>query len=274
MAGAANDHVVIVTGAGGGLGGTMARGLLAAGRRVVAVDVAAAGARLDALAGDAAGHGAAARLVNVQGDIRVPADCAAVVARALERFGSVHALINNAGLGMETIDVRAMLEVRRFYDVPAERWQALFDTNVNGAFYMAAALAPHLVAQGWGRIVNVTTGFPTMVKKGFSPYGPSKAALEVATVVWSKDLAGTGVTVNALLPGGAADTPMVPVESEPAREKLVAPSVMVAPALWLTSRAADGVTGRRVVAKEWDPSAPLERNIARAVAAALPVASS
>ena len=76
---------------------------------------------------------------------------------------------------------------------------------------MAKALVPRLIAQGWGRIVNITTSHGTMVTRaGRPPYGPTKAALEAATVIWAKDLAGTGVTVNALLPGGAADTRMIP----------------------------------------------------------------
>jgi 3-oxoacyl-[acyl-carrier protein] reductase len=101
-----------------------------------------------------------------------------------------------------------------------------------------------------------------MLKDGFSPYGPSKAALEAATVIWASDLAGTGVTVNVLIPGGAADTPMVPVESISDRSKLVKPAVMVEPIKWLTSHASDGVTGRRFIAKDWNPAAPLEQNLA------------
>ena len=100
---------------------------------------------------------------------------------------------------------------------------------------MAKAVAPALVAQGWGRIVNIVTSHFTMVMDGFSPYGPAKAALEAATVVWSKDLADTGVTVNALLPGGPGNTRMIPLEEVPDRSKLVQPEVMMAPIVWLMS---------------------------------------
>jgi NAD(P)-dependent dehydrogenase (short-subunit alcohol dehydrogenase family) len=100
---------------------------------------------------------------------------------------------------------------------------------------MARAVAPQLVAQGWGRIVVVTTSHATMVMDGFAPYGPSKAALEASVVIWSKDLAGTGVTVNALVPGGPGNTRMVGLDEGPDRSKLVQPEMMIAPIVWPTA---------------------------------------
>jgi NAD(P)-dependent dehydrogenase (short-subunit alcohol dehydrogenase family) len=117
---------------------------------------------------------------------------------------------------------------------------------------MAKAVAPHLVRQGWGRIVNIETSSYTMMMEGFSPYGPSKAALESATVVWAKDLAGTGVTVNALAPGGPANTRMIPYSEVTDRSTLIQPETMMAPIVWLMSERSNGVTGRRIIAKEWD----------------------
>ena len=88
---------------------------------------------------------------------------------------------------------------------------------------------------------------------GLSPYGPSKAALESETAIWAQDLAGTGVTVNALLPGGATLTGMIPaVFPESARSRLLDPAIMVPPLLWLVSSAADAISGRRVIANQWD----------------------
>lgn len=247
------DHVVIVTGGAGGLGRTMALGLLADGRRVAALDVAQAEPAMNALVAEAKAAGSGDRLFPVYGSVRSPRDCESAVAKVLERLGAVDALVNCAGLGMNAVSVQANVDGVKFYDVLPEQWGAAIETNVNGPFHMARAVAPHLVARGWGRIVNVTTSYTTMIKDGFSPYGPSKAALEAATVVWSNDLKDTGVTVNVLIPGGAADTPMVPPEVVPDRSKLVKPSVMVAPIVWLTSHASDGVTGRRFIGKEWSP---------------------
>ncbi len=252
---AGEDHVVIVTGAAGGLGGAMARGLLEAGRRVVSFDVVAPAIEHE-------------RFFAVTGSVRSDSDCARAVAAAVEHFGAVHAVVNNAGMGMGKISLQAQLGALSFYEIPAEGWQALIDTNVNGPFLMARAIAPYLIEGGWGRIVNVTTSYTTMIKDHFSPYGPAKAALEAASVVWSRDLQDTGVTVNVLIPGGAADTAMVPVEAAADRTRLIPPSVMVAPVVWLTSRASDGVTGRRFVGKEWDPGAPVERNVEKAGALA------
>jgi len=233
----------------------MSLGLLEAGRRVAGFDVKEAAIQND-------------RFFDVVGSVRSERDCARAVAQAIERFGAVHALVNNAGLGMEGISLEAMTKGINFYDVPAEKWQALIDTNVNGPFLMARAIAPRLVKQKWGRIINVTTSYPTMLKNGFSPYGPAKAALEAATVIWSKDLLETGVTVNVLIPGGAADTAMVPAEAVSDRSSLVRPSVMVAPVVWLTSRASDDVTGHRFVARDWDPRASVEENVRKAGALA------
>ena len=218
----------------------MTRGLLAAGRRVAAIDLAASG-----LAALPAGE----RLFTLTADIRDPADCARVVAAVEKRFGAVHGLVNNAAIGpWYTPEGKSP----KFYEVPAERWQRTIDTNVNGTFLMSQAVAPRLIAGGWGRIVNVTTSLGTMTMGGMAPYGPSKGAIEAATAVMAADLAGTGVTANVLVPGGAADTPMVPQFAAPDRSKLISPHVMVAPIVWLTSRSADGVTARRFIGIDWD----------------------
>jgi NAD(P)-dependent dehydrogenase (short-subunit alcohol dehydrogenase family) len=257
------DAVVVMTGAAGGLGGAMTRGLLEAGRRVVAIDIEATRDAIAVLETDAAKLGAGERLHCVTADIRSEADCERAVASARERFGAVHALVNNAGIGMSALSLDAQDCKVPFYELPADFWRTLFDINVNGSFLMARAVAPHLVAQGWGRIINVTTGLFTMVRGGFTPYGPAKAAMEAATAAWSEEFAGTGITVNALLPGGAADTSMVPHESVADRSTLVAPRKMVAPVVWLTSPAADGVTGIRIIGNDWDSAAPAADNLAK-----------
>lgn len=250
-----NDAVVVVTGAGGGLGGAMARGLLAAGRRVAAVDHEPGAGGLAALERDAAAAESADRLYVTTADVRSVADAEGAIERALARFGAVHALVNNAGIGPYRGGGGS------FLDVPVAYWQRLIDTNVNGPYLMTRAIVPHLVAQRWGRIVNVTTSLATMVMDGMAPYGPAKAALEAASAIWAKEMAGTGVTVNVLVPGGAADTAMVPLERAPDRSALISPQVMVAPIVWLTSEDAAGTTGRRFIGKAWDPAAPVADNL-------------
>ena len=128
----------------------------------------------------------------------------------------------------------------------------VIDTNVNGPFFLARAVTPGMISHGWGRIINISMNHETMRRRGFSPYGPSKAALESETIVWSQDLQGTGVTVNALLPGGASLTGMIPDGvAEEVRSTLLSPAIMVPPLLWLASTDSDDFTGRRLVAKRW-----------------------
>jgi NAD(P)-dependent dehydrogenase (short-subunit alcohol dehydrogenase family) len=109
-----------------------------------------------------------------------------------------------------------------------------------------------------GRIVNVTTSLGTMINPGFPIYGPSKAALEALSAIMAKDLDGTGVTVNVLVPGGITNTPMVS-ESGFDGAKMIQPEVMAPPLLWLVSDAAGKVTGRRFLGVHWDPTLPPEQ---------------
>ena len=192
------------------------------------------------------------RLLAVECDVIRWRDCENVVNTTIKHFGAVHGIVNKAGIGMQNISNVLVGKRKAFYEVDAEAWCRAIDTNVNGAFLMAKAATPHLVAQQWGRIVNIETSFFTMMMEGFSPYGPSKAALESATVIWAKDLADTGVTVNALLPGGPANTRMIPDVEVGDRASLIQPEVMDAPIVWLFSSQSNGLTGRRIVAKEWD----------------------
>src|SRR5262249_2778049 len=104
--------------------------------------------------------------------------CGAAVAPALQRVGTVHGLVNNAGVGMQHIGNVLVGARKKFYEVDADTWRNAIDVNFNGPFMMAKAITPRLVAQGWGRIVNIETSSYTMMMEGFSPYGPSKAALE------------------------------------------------------------------------------------------------
>jgi NAD(P)-dependent dehydrogenase (short-subunit alcohol dehydrogenase family) len=121
---------------------------------------------------------------------------------------------------------------------------------------MTRAAVPHLKAQRWGRIVYVTTSFFTMLRGGFHPYGPSKAALEAMAAGHAQELAGTGITVNVVVPGGPADTPMVPRESGFERTQLIAPEVMAPPILWLCSDSGSASSGNRYVAAHWNAKLP------------------
>jgi 3-oxoacyl-[acyl-carrier protein] reductase len=242
-------RVAIVTGGGRGLGRAMVLGLARAGAMVIAT-AARAG---DDIAAVAAGAGG--RVIPLLADVTSTADCARVVEAALAH-GRLDIVVNNAGRGMRFVSERFMTEPARFWQTDPDIWRMVIDTNVNGPFLMARAAVPAMLAAGWGRIVNISMNHATMRRAGFSPYGPSKAALESETVIWAQDLAGTGVTVNALLPGGATLTGMIPDAVPPeVKAKLLDPAIIVPPLLWLASAASDGVTGRRFDASRWDGGA-------------------
>jgi 3-oxoacyl-[acyl-carrier protein] reductase len=245
-------RVAIVTGAGRGLGRAMALGMAQAGIHVVAT-AARERAEIDAVAAEAS----EGMVLPVLADVTREADAHRVVAAALETFGRLDILVNNAGRGMKYVSETFMTRPTRFWEVEPDTWRMVIDTNVNGPFLMARAAVPHMVRAGWGRIVNISVSHSTMRRPGFSPYGPSKAALESETIIWAEDLCGTGVTVNALLPGGATRTGMLPDTLPPdARAALLDPAIVVPPLLWLVSDATNAISGRRVTANQWDGSNP------------------
>jgi NAD(P)-dependent dehydrogenase (short-subunit alcohol dehydrogenase family) len=245
-----DGKVVIVTGAGSGLGRVMTLGLAGRGAKVAAFDVN------EAAAAKTASEAPKGSVAPVRVDVRNVKDCEAAIMQTLSLLGGLHVLVNCAGLGMAWIRKDFMKNPVRFWEVTPDQWQQLMDVNVRGPFLLACAARPHMVAQKWGRIINVTTSFNTMIRGANMPYGQSKAALEGASSAWAEDLAGTGVTVNVLVPGGAADTPMVPQESRADRSTLVRPDAMVAPVCWLASDDSDGVTGLRFIGRDWDVTKP------------------
>jgi 3-oxoacyl-[acyl-carrier protein] reductase len=244
--------VVIVTGGAGGLGGAMTLGLAKAGVRVAAAELGSRSAAIDELKQKANAAGVQDRITVVECDVTRYADCTAAVQKCIAHFGAVHGLVNNAAIGMQDFGPVLIGAHKKFYEAEAAAWTKAVETNLCGPYHMTRAIVPTLIKQGWGRIVNVTTSYHTMVMQGFSPYGPSKAGLEAASVIWAQDLADTGVTVNVLIPGGPANTRMIPQGEVTDRSTLIQPETMVPPVTWLMSRASDGVTSRRIIAKTWD----------------------
>jgi 3-oxoacyl-[acyl-carrier protein] reductase len=257
--------VAIVTGGGRGLGHAITLGLARAGASVV-ISAARQTDEVRTVADDINAVLGARRVLALQADVTREADCRRLVDAAIAAFGGLHILVNNAGRGMKYVSPTFLTEPTRFWEVDSDTWRTIVDTNVNGPFLMAKAAVPHMLRQRWGRVINITMNHETMRRAGFSPYGPSKAALESETVIWAQDLAGTGVTVNGLLPGGATDTGMIPDGlPEAVRRQLLQPEVVVAPLLWLASEAAADITGSRLNAARWDRALPAERAAAAAL---------
>jgi NAD(P)-dependent dehydrogenase (short-subunit alcohol dehydrogenase family) len=256
-----DERVAVVTGGLSGLGRAMALGLAREGHRVLAVGHIAADA--DSMTREIAGTAWADRLLPVVADLRQRGECDRILTLARERFGGLDILINNAGLIFTYIDPARYRRpsIQRFWEVGDEIVENVFAVNVLAADRLARRVAPGMVAQGWGRIINVTTKLDTMNRAGTHPYGATKAAMEMATEVWAKETAGTGLTVNIVNPGAGANTPgmaeeMRQMSREGRAARLVEPEEMVPPLIYVVSRAADAVNGWRFDANLWDASLP------------------
>jgi NAD(P)-dependent dehydrogenase (short-subunit alcohol dehydrogenase family) len=238
------DRVAIVTGGGRGIGRSIALAYARAGADVL-ISVARQVAEADEVA--AASASLAGRIEAARADVTVPAEVEALVERALAKRGRIDVLVNNAARGMRFVNERFMTEPRPFWEADPEAWRMVIETNIVGVFLMSRAVAPHMVAAGRGSIINVTVNRETMVRRGFSPYGPSKAALEAMTEAWAAELEDTGVVINLLAPGGATATGMVP-EGVPEGIRLLSPDIVVPGALYL---AVSDRSGQRILGTEW-----------------------
>jgi NAD(P)-dependent dehydrogenase (short-subunit alcohol dehydrogenase family) len=235
----------LVTGGTSGLGLAMSQALTQAGARVVLTG------RTEPRVQDAAAqieHGATGLVMDVRDEQSVSAG----VDRALNTLGGIDVLVNNAGLGMRTVNPVFMTEPAGFWQVSPDGFRDLFATNVLGYFLVARAVVPHMLDAGHGKIVNISVNEATMRRRGFTPYGPSRAATDALSHIMAADLAGTGIDVNLLLPGGATRTGMAPDSvPEDARVTWLDPAIMGPPVCWLASPASDGITDQRIVATEF-----------------------
>lgn len=239
------DTRVLITGATSGLGAAMAAALAGAGAQVVVTSRRRE--RAHAVA-QQLGPGA----IGLELDVRGEASVLACADEAWDRLGGLDVLVNNAGIGMSTVNPRFLTDPQPFWGVTADGFRDVVETKLTGTFLMGRAIAPRMVAAGGGRIVNISMSEQTMTRRGFVPYGPSGAGVEALSRVMAADLAGTPVTVNMLLPGGATATGMVPENTpDEVRVRLLDPAIMGPPIVWLASPRAAGVHDRRIVAAEF-----------------------
>jgi len=237
----------LVTGGTSGLGFAMSQALAEAGAHVVLTGrseqrVQDAATRID--------HGD--RVTGLVMDVRAEQSVTAGVESTLAGLGGIDVLVNNAGIGMRTVNPHFMTEPIGFWQVSPDGFRDLLVTNVTGYFLVARAVVPHMLEAGHGKIVNISVNETTKRRRGFTPYGPSRAATDSLSHIMAADLAGTGIDVNLLLPGGATRTGMAP-DSVPQDSQLtwLDPAIMGPPIVWLASPASDGVTDQRIIATEF-----------------------
>ena len=239
----ASTLTVLVTGGTSGLGLAMASALAAAGARVALTGRSAARA-----AEVAAGLPGA---VGLGLDVREESSVARAVDQAWSRLGGIDMLVNNAGIGMRTVNPHFMTDPQGFWEVPADGFRAVIETNLTGYFLVAREVTPRMLAVGGGRIVNIAVSHSTMHRAGFVPYGPSRAGSEALSKIMAADLRDAGITVNLLLPGGPTITGMLPPDAMPASRRFLEPAVMGPPIVWLASGEAAGVHDERIIAAEF-----------------------
>jgi NAD(P)-dependent dehydrogenase (short-subunit alcohol dehydrogenase family) len=241
MPGKLDGLVALVTGGGRGIGRAIALGYAGEGAHVI-ITAARNPGEAERTAADA--RELPGRITAVVADVTSDAD----VARLTDEVPTPDVLVNNAARGMRFVNERFMTDPRPFWETGAEAWRMVMDTNINGVFLMTRAFAPAMIERGSGSIINVTVNETTMTRPGFSPYGPSKAAVEAMTKVWAAELEGTGVVINLLLPGGATNTGMVPPHALPANVTLLEPQIVVPGAIHL---ALTRTSGQRIVGTEF-----------------------
>jgi 3-oxoacyl-[acyl-carrier protein] reductase len=241
--------VVIVTGGDRGLGRSMALAMAQCGASLVIASVDGDGC--GRVADEIGRIGGAGASLAVTTDITDLAQCRALVARTLDRFGSLDVLYNNARRLMRGPGLPPAGNSLPLWETDPEIWAETVMVNVIGAFYMARAAMEHFREVGAGKIVNISTSRRNFSGARNSPYGVSKAAVEAETLIWAREVDNSGITVNALLPGGASDTD--PLRPKRPDQALLPVDIMDPLAVWLASDQSDHANGCRFVGKLWNP---------------------
>jgi NAD(P)-dependent dehydrogenase (short-subunit alcohol dehydrogenase family) len=177
------DRVVIVTGGAQGIGRAIAERLHADGATIVVADLQGHEAAADELGG-----------LGLRVDVSNEADTKAMAAAALERYGRIDALVNNAG-------IYSSLVPTPFEQIDIDEWRKVYDVNVLGMFLCTRAVTPAMRAAGYGRIVNIASGTPYKGVPFLLHYVTSKGAVITMTRAVAKEVAGDGILVNTVAPG-------------------------------------------------------------------------
>lgn len=244
-----DGRVVIMTGGDTGLGRSMALALADCGASLVIASVNEEGC--DRVAAEIRETHGDDRALAVATDISQLGQCRRLVARTLETYDRLDVLFNNARRFMRGPGLPPGGNSLPFYQTDPEVYGQTITVNVIGTFYMARAAVEHFRDTRSGKIVNISTSRRNFSGPHNSPYGVTKAAVESQTLIWARDLDGTDVSVNSLLPGGASDTD--PNRPKKEGQVLLPVDIMDPLAVWLASDQSDGTNGCRFVGKLWNP---------------------
>lgn len=235
--------VVVVTGAAGGLGREFALGFAAEGAQIVVADVAEAGMKQTVELVEQAGGKAVAVVV----DITKRSSTDALAQAAIEKFGRIDVLVNNAA-------IYATLKRAKFTEIDSDEWDRVMNVNVKGAWNVSASIYPKM-AQPGGAIINIASATVLSGSPLWMHYVASKAAVIGMTRVMAKEVGPTGVTVNAIAPGftltDASLSLMDDAESygvdRGALKRASQPEDIVGTAIFLASSKANFITGQTLV---------------------------
>jgi NAD(P)-dependent dehydrogenase (short-subunit alcohol dehydrogenase family) len=185
--GSIDGRVVVITGAGQGIGRATAKAMAEAGALPVIAEI-------DEAKGQSVAREIGNRAMAVRTDVADPASLEAMVGAVLEAHGKIDVLINNAA-------IFSTLDMRPFWEIPLEEWDAVLRVNVTGCFLAARAVVETMRAAKFGRIVNFSSAAVAMGRPNYTHYTTSKAALIGMTRSMARELGPDGVTVNAIMPG-------------------------------------------------------------------------
>jgi 3-oxoacyl-[acyl-carrier protein] reductase len=238
------DRVIIITGAGQGIGRVFAKAFALAGAVAVIAE------RNEKTAAAVAGEilKADGRAFAVTTDVGDPASIAEMIEAVEDEYGRIDVLINNAG-------IFSTLEMRPFDQIPLEEWEQVLRINLTGPFLCARAVLPAMRRAKWGRIIHIGSGAVRLGRPNYLHYIAAKAALAGMSLSMARELGPDNITVNAILPG-ATFTEIERKTVTPAqKERIIAmqcvpraetPEDLVGTALFLASDASAFITGQSI----------------------------
>ncbi|MFD1860265.1 SDR family NAD(P)-dependent oxidoreductase [Aeromicrobium camelliae] len=182
---------MLVTGSGQGIGRKFAQAFAEQGDRVVVADINAEAAERVAEEIRASGGQA----IGVAADVSDKAGVDAMVQRAVDEFGTVHVLVNNAAMF-------SSLTMKPFEELTVEEWDSIFAVNARGVFLCCQAVAPHMKAQRFGRIVNISSSVVVTGRANYAHYVASKGAVQAFNKSLATELGSFDVTANVVSPHG------------------------------------------------------------------------